>query len=398
MSFQSSRFPLNVEMWSPFASDCLWASSWHTKDYEEFERMATNKSFPRTQDFWYNLIQAAKLIRMKVHLFSYSTLCVGVSNPDPSNTRANKLEDVWKEQWFVENLNLAARALTFIWHVLPVASTRQSRILFGITWMDKNPEYSDEKSFSCPRSTTLNGQKKATPKLVCMMTKKWQHLRPNSSQDTGVSWSPRQKKRGGTQMPTNSPRIMGCGRIADGWHIQVSHSPPNISCDRAIIVSTVKARRNTFPFPFPFPFQFPKYFRQQEASHRLLCFQSDFPLVWDRKIRYQRLFWQAIFGVFTIEFASGRHRKKGTFTDNSGRRRTNRSQTRAVDIDYSKTANSATHSKRLGATHRESRGADPESVRTKAAYARTVENGHLNITNESVMDGNSSTLLCRKYS
>ena len=38
---------------------------------------------------------AAKLIRMKAHVFSDSTLCVGVSNPDPSKNWATKLEDVW---------------------------------------------------------------------------------------------------------------------------------------------------------------------------------------------------------------------------------------------------------------------------------------------------------------
>ena len=39
--------------------------------------------------------RAAKLIRMKVRVFSDSTLCVGVSNPDPSILGATKLEDVW---------------------------------------------------------------------------------------------------------------------------------------------------------------------------------------------------------------------------------------------------------------------------------------------------------------
>ena len=33
--------------------------------------------------------------------------------------------------------------------------------------------------------------------------RKWQHLQPNSSQDTGASWSPRQKILGGTQIPAN---------------------------------------------------------------------------------------------------------------------------------------------------------------------------------------------------
>ena len=43
-------FPLNVAIWSQVASDCFWASPWRPDDHEEFERMVTNKSFPRTQD------------------------------------------------------------------------------------------------------------------------------------------------------------------------------------------------------------------------------------------------------------------------------------------------------------------------------------------------------------
>ena len=65
---------------------------------------------------------AGKLIRMKVHVFSDSTLRVGVSHPDPSSNWATQLEDVCYEHGFVEQLNLAAREAQFIWHVLPGAS------------------------------------------------------------------------------------------------------------------------------------------------------------------------------------------------------------------------------------------------------------------------------------
>ena len=62
---------------------------------------------------------AAKLTRMKVRVFSDSTLFVGVSNPDPNTIggcmRTNTdLPNTW---------NLAAREVQFIWHVLPGAST-----------------------------------------------------------------------------------------------------------------------------------------------------------------------------------------------------------------------------------------------------------------------------------
>ena len=88
-------------------------------DHEEFKRVTMNKSVPSTQvliqsvqrqvhtlferidTYMMQVLQdwktfrwsritllsdpAAKLMRMKVHVFSDSTLCVGISNLDPSN-------------------------------------------------------------------------------------------------------------------------------------------------------------------------------------------------------------------------------------------------------------------------------------------------------------------------
>ena len=48
---------------------------------------------------------------MIVHVFSDSTLCVGVSNPDPSHKWATKLEDAWNEHGVVEKLNLVVREI-----------------------------------------------------------------------------------------------------------------------------------------------------------------------------------------------------------------------------------------------------------------------------------------------
>ena len=75
-----------------------------------------------------------KLIRMKVHVFSDSTLCVGVSNPDPSNNWATKNTDLSKPSIW----------LHFICHVQPGALTldiekRIQRYLNG-----QNPESFDE--------------------------------------------------------------------------------------------------------------------------------------------------------------------------------------------------------------------------------------------------------------
>ena len=59
---------------------------------------------------------------MKAHVFSETTLCVGISNPDPSNTWATKLDEVWNEHGFDEKLNVAARKVK-IHLVLPLLTS-----------------------------------------------------------------------------------------------------------------------------------------------------------------------------------------------------------------------------------------------------------------------------------
>ena len=136
----------------------------------------------------------AKLIRMKFHVFSDSTLCVGVSNPHLPNDCATKLEDVWNEHGLVENLNVGAR------EVLPFLTSRN---MFRGIRKGKIQNPLKIGSYSCQCSTTLNGRREAIQNLVCTMPKKSQHLRPHSNQDTGASWGPRQKIRVGTEISTN---------------------------------------------------------------------------------------------------------------------------------------------------------------------------------------------------
>ena len=119
-SFQSSRFSRSpLRFGANLRAIAGGVSKSFTEDREDFKRMAMNKRSPRTQD-WIQSAQrqvktlidrkdaynmqvlqdwntfrwsritllsgpAAKLFRMKDHVFSDSTLCVGVSNPDPSN-------------------------------------------------------------------------------------------------------------------------------------------------------------------------------------------------------------------------------------------------------------------------------------------------------------------------
>ena len=60
---------------------------------------------------------------MNVYVFSDSTLCVGVSNPDSFNNCPSILEDVRNKHGVAEQLNVAAREVPFMWHVMPGAST-----------------------------------------------------------------------------------------------------------------------------------------------------------------------------------------------------------------------------------------------------------------------------------
>ena len=99
--------------------------------------------------------------------------------------------------------------------------------------------------------------------------------------------------------------------VANGWPFQVSHFPPDISSDRAIIAWTIEERRKRLPFP--------GYIRQQDDSHQdhignqfLAYLQSNTSVVWDSK--------------------------SGTYTENSRRRRANRSGPWAAVIDHTKTA------------------------------------------------------------
>ena len=89
---------------------------------------------------------AAKLIRMKVHVFSDSTFCVGVSNPDPSNWRIWEKEHGFAENefWQPEKCN----SFGTYYQVLPFKSRR----IFRNTWTGKLQNLSMRGSCPCPCS------------------------------------------------------------------------------------------------------------------------------------------------------------------------------------------------------------------------------------------------------
>ena len=128
------------------------------------------------------------------------------------------------------HVNLAAREVQFMWHVLPGAfQLLTSRVLERA----KSRIASIRGSYSCPRSTTLSGQRKAIQKPVYIMPTKWQHLRPTSCHDTGAFWDHVRKYVMGRKFqvtPKDDVILSHCRWLT----LQVSHFASHISSDRAI--------------------------------------------------------------------------------------------------------------------------------------------------------------------
>ena len=192
--------------------------------------MAMNKSFPRTQDLTqsaqrqvqtlmerkdshnrqvlqdWNTFRgstitllsdpATELVRMKVHVFSDSTLCVGVSNPDPSNKWATKLEDAWNKHKFAELLNLAARQVQINGHVPPGASTLDIKKHIQTHLNGRNPESFGERNFFMSIFNDIEWTKKGHTE-TCL------HNAQELAAFATLPWGLRQKRRGGTEISTN---------------------------------------------------------------------------------------------------------------------------------------------------------------------------------------------------
>ena len=146
------------------------------------------------------------------------------------------------------------------------------------------------------------------------MPQKCQHLRHNSSKDTG----PRQKTGGGTEIPTN---------LKD--NDLVSHC-------KCLTYSHV-----ILPTRF---FQRQSHYRMDSwakggSNYR---FQSTFD---NQKILIKTIWASKILWIHNRILPPVWDWKSGTHTENSGRLRANRSRTRAVDFDYAKTANNTTSSR-----------------------------------------------------
>ena len=81
----------------------------------------------------------------KVHVFSDSTLCVGISNPNLSNNWATILEDVLNEHGFDDQFNLAVREVQVAWHVDAGAHTIDIKKHIQTYLGERNPESSEDR-------------------------------------------------------------------------------------------------------------------------------------------------------------------------------------------------------------------------------------------------------------
>ena len=132
-------------------------------------------------------------------------------------------------------------------------------------------------------------------------------------------------------------------RTADGSHVQLSHFTPNMSSDKTMIVWTIS--------------------KVHSKSTKFLISTT-------------------LTGTLSFIYNRTRHWY----------------ETKICVINQGKTVFQMPQARgRLVATtHKKSRDADSQSCRT-SSIARTMENGQINITNESVMDGSTSIVLCRDY-
>ena len=141
----------------------------------------------------------AKLVRMKVHVFSGAT----------------QFEDVWNEHGCATKLNSAAREVQFMCHVPPGASALNIKKHIQTNLKGRNPESYEDWITCMSMSNDLEWTKQGkTETCLHNARKKWQHLRhhSNSNQDTGAgaSWGPRQTIRCGTEYPTDNGTLSNC--------------------------------------------------------------------------------------------------------------------------------------------------------------------------------------------
>ena len=172
------------------------------------------------------------------------------------------------------------------------------------------------------------------------MPKRWQHVRPNSSQGTGASWSPQWKARGGTQVPTNSKEN---GILSE--------------CSSVTLFTGRFHRQNHYRLDRCGKEEVPIF----EVDSTTRSFSS-------------RPHWQAIYLVFAIEFANGMKLKIRHLHREQGK-------TEQIDLEPEQltliiqTQQTMAQARRDSVLLTENQETMIRKASAQAVFARTVENG-----------------------
>ena len=152
---------------------------------------------------------AGKLIRTKVHVFSDSTLCVGVSNPDPT---------IGLHKWrkYGTNTDLTTE-IQFVWHVLPGASTIDTNKLVQSRLNGLDPQLFEERIVFLSMFNDIDWTIKVKTE-ICLHNAKG----VAAFASTLGHWGLRQKRRGGTEIRTN-PKNNGTVEQHKWWTFSCVH-------------------------------------------------------------------------------------------------------------------------------------------------------------------------------
>ena len=261
-------------------------------------------------------------------LFSDSTSCVGISNPDPSNNWATTLDEAWNEHGFAKKKRTWHEV---IWHVLPGAPTLNIKKHIQRYLNGQDPESFEDRIIFMSMFNDNERTQKGNAETCLQNTKEVAAFATRFKPGHQCFLEAASENTWWNGKIQRTSRKMRYYRIAFGCRIQVS---------------------------FTLHMQ---YFQQQWWGK-----EDHFQSTYDNK----KIFIKTHIGKqFTLYLQSNLpvvgYPKFGTHTEKVGRRRANPCRTRAVDIHHAATAGNATSSRRLVATiHWESRDADSQSIRT----------------------------------
>ena len=127
--------------------------------------------------------------------------CVGVANPDSFNKCASILGRIRNKHGYAEQLNLTAREVPFMWHLVPGASNLdiKKRVQTYLNGRKADFFFEDRIIFmpmcnDTDREKERSGEGKATQRFVCTVPLMRPHLRHNSGNGHWCIWAPASEK------------------------------------------------------------------------------------------------------------------------------------------------------------------------------------------------------------